>query len=104
MWFNLITPGGLTHKVLVQFDYFRQHLIVHTFGVALGLGHEHQMPHLATALDKNKMIEFLAKQMQSDEKAAEAKFDKDYECYSEHCAPKYLEGSLFDPWSIMCCP
>ena len=79
-------------------DDYHEYTVVHEFGHALGLGHEHQMKTIAMALDKKKTIAYLK---EIKEHNAAARFEKDYECYSED-VPK--EGVEFDPLSVMCYP
>ena len=79
-------------------DDYHEYTVVHEFGHALGLGHEHQMKTIATAIDKKKTIAFLE---EIREPNVTARFKRDYKCYSKD-VPK--EGVEFDPLSVMCYP
>ena len=92
LWLNLAAPH----------DGYRQYIVLHEFGHVLGLAHEHQMSHLAGAVDDKAMIAWLMRACNMDEGTARSKFKSDYECYPKDYAPE--EGSIFDPWSIMCYP
>lgn len=85
-------------------DNYREYLVMHEFGHVLGLGHDHQMSHLAKALDKKAVIKCLRRDYEMSKESAKRKFEADYKRYSKASAPKYLEGIEFDPWSVMCYP
>ena len=93
MWLNLSA---------VRFDDYREYVVVHEFGHVLGLGHEHQMSHLAAALDEKATIKWLENKCSYDKSGAKAKFRADFKCYPSNEPIK--EGIKFDPWSVMCYP
>ena len=92
IWLNLAAPH----------DDYREYLVLHEFGHVLGLGHEHQMSHLARALDEKATIAWLMRKCNMDKESARSKFMIDYQGYSRDETPE--EGSKFDPRSVMCYP
>ena len=80
---------------------FRQFVVVHEFGHALGLGHEHQSSHLANALDYVKTIQWLMKTSGLSEDNAEKKFKADFRTKA---GSGIRQAPTFDASSIMCYP
>ena len=98
MWLNLARNDKLPPQHYVEFDNYREYLVVHEFGHVLGLGHEHQMRRIASELDKDRTLQML--QAQCTTEGAKAKFKKDFEQYPWWKSPS--KGAEFDPWSVMC--
>ena len=82
-------------------DHYKQFVVVHEFGHALGLGHKHQTSHLSKALDRDATIGWLKKISRLTHKEAEEKFLADFKPYTEGV---HEEVGEFDPKSVMCYP
>ena len=89
-----------------EFDNYRKHTVVHEFGHALGLDHEHQMKRIASELDKEKVLEYLKDQCHLKDADAKAKYEEDFKKISWwRCIRKSpSKGAEFDPQSVMCYP
>ena len=92
MWLNLTSSD----------DNWREYVVMHEFGLVLGLGHQNQRKHLAEALDKEAVISWMINKCNMDKRSATARFKADYAPYPDDEAPE--EGSKFDPWSVMSYP
>ena len=82
-------------------DDFRQYVVVHTFGHALGLGHMHQSSYLVKALDEHLTIEWLQEESGLSLEDAVKKFNADFKSYAGECT---TEMGYFDASSVMCYP
>lgn len=75
-------------------DAYKKHLVIHEFGHALGLYHEHQRSdfwkHLKPYLDKNKMRDSLG--------ISESEFDRRYGKLRETKSASHTD---YDPNSVM---
>ena len=95
--------GGITMVLALNGDEaYQQHVVVHEFGHALGLGHEHQMKHIADGLNERETVKWLMESCELTEMKAKEKFQADYKQCSYKCITD--EGLEFDPGSIMCYP
>ena len=83
-------------------EEYQQYIVVHQFGHALGLDHEHQMNHIASALDETTTIKWLMVACELTESEAVDKFQADCQHCNYECIPD--EEMVFDPGSIMCYP
>ena len=84
-------------------DHYKEFVIIHEFGHALGLGHEHQTSLFASMLDKDATIEWLTKSpCNLPHPDAKKKFDDDFQAFSGVDIPEHV-GKL-DVKSIMCYP
>lgn len=81
---------------------YQQHVVVHQFGHALGLGHEHQMSHIVDGLDEAETVKWLMESCDLSEAKAREKFRADYRQSQYKCIAD--EGLEFDPGSVMCYP
>ena len=82
-------------------DNFKQYIVVHEFGHALGLGHMHQSSHFAKALDERLTIEWLQEESGLSSEDAVKKFNADFKPYTGECTK---EIGHFDAGSVMCYP
>ena len=88
---------NLSHKD----DDFKQYIVVHEFGHALGLGHMHQSSHLANALDERLTIEWLKEESGLSLEDSVKKFNTDFKPYT---GVQTEEIGHFDASSVMCYP
>ena len=73
---------------------YKRHTIIHEFGHALGLGHEHQSPY-APKLDREAVIKYFMDTCRWEREKAEEMYDRDYPTLN------HGEATQFDPNSIM---
>lgn len=99
------TVKGIT-MTLVLYEgevNYNSYIIMHEFGHALGLGHDHQTSHLAGALDESATIKWLMSTCRLTQVAAEQKYKDDYKPYTPE-EMRDVQETPFDPESIMCYP
>lgn len=95
--------SGITMALALSGDEeCQRYVVVHQFGHALGLGHEHQMSHITSALDEDDTVKWMMEACELTEVKAREKFQADYKQCSYKCIAE--EGLEFDPGSIMCYP
>jgi hypothetical protein len=101
---EIASPGGPTmafpnydqEDVLPPWDYFRYY-VLHEFGHALGLEHEHQKHRRTCQLDLDKVVAYYGKR--SDKEILRKQFEEIN--YFDRILPGPGEPESFDPKSIM---
>lgn len=93
------------------YDKYKRYVVLHEFGHALGLDHEHQSPEALDLIDKKKAVDGLTEKYREAlkhkyhgkeledmaKKEAAKKFQQDYAQRSGG------EATEYDPYSIMHC-
>ena len=84
MWLDLNVSG----------DNYKKHLVIHEFGHALGLGHEHQRSDFWKLIKPYVDIEEMKKDLKVTTKGFEVNWDSDSQFKTGKC-------TAYDPYSIM---
>ena len=87
MWLDLHSNSGLD-------DDYKKHLVVHEFGHALGLGHEHQRSDFWKLIKPYVDIEKMKKYLNVTDKGFKTNWDSE----SQFKRGKY---TAYDPYSVM---